>query len=110
MVRLAFNTSQRYCLGSGQRGEIINMSLFLPTSSSALEEAVDYAWSNGVALIAAAGNDIWSVPTYRASYPEVIAVAAMEADGSLWTGLNCGDWVDVYAPGVQVYSMLPGDG
>ena len=89
--------------------KIINMSLFLPASSSSLEEAVDYAWAEGVVLIAAAGNDMRSIPTYPASYPKVIAVAAMDAGGSLWKGSNYGDWVDAYAPGVKIYSTLPGN-
>ncbi len=88
---------------------IINMSLLVPSPSSALEEAVDYAWSNGAVLIAAAGNDIRSIPMYPAYYPKVIAVAAVDADGSLWAESNWGDWVDAYAPGVDIYSTLPGN-
>jgi len=87
--------------------KVINMSLFLPTGSPALEEAVEYAWSNGAVLIAAAGNGIKSIPTYPAYYPKVIAVAAVDADGSLWAKSNWGDWVDAYAPGVEIYSTLP---
>jgi len=88
---------------------IINMSLLVPASSPVLEEAVDYAWSRGVVLIAAAGNNIKSIPVYPACYPKVIAVAATDIDGSLWAGSNYGDWVDVYAPGVEIYSTLPGN-
>jgi len=86
---------------------IINMSLLVPTPLSTLEEAVDYAWSNGVVLIAAAGNEGSSIPVYPACYPEVIAVAAVDADGGLWTKSNSGDWVDAYAPGVEIFSTLP---
>jgi len=86
---------------------IINMSLLVPTPLSTLEEAVDYAWSNGVVLIAAAGNEGSSIPVYPACYPEVIAVAAVDADGRLWTKSNSGDWVDAYAPGVEIFSTLP---
>jgi len=88
---------------------IINMSLVVPAPSPALEEAVDYAWSRGVVLIAAAGNDIKSIPVYPACYPNVIAVAATDTGDRLWTGSNYGDWVDVYAPGVEIYSTLPGN-
>jgi len=89
--------------------KIINMSLVIPTSSPALEQAIDYAWSRGVLLVAGAGNGIKSIPMYPAYYAEVIAVAAADVDGNLWSKSNYGDWVDVYAPGVEIYSTLPGN-
>jgi thermitase len=87
--------------------KIINMSLVVPTSCPALEEAVNYASGRGVVLIAAAGNGIKSIPVYPAYYQNVIAVAATDSDGELWSKSNYGDWVDVYAPGVDIYSTLP---
>jgi thermitase len=89
--------------------KIINMSLAIPTITPALEEAVDYAWSKGVVIIAAAGNTGTSVPTYPASCSNVIAVAATDINGSLWERSNHGDWVNAYAPGVEIYSTLPGN-
>ena len=90
--------------------EIINLSLFVPTSSPALEQAVDYAWSKGVVVIAGAGNNIKGIAVYPASYPEVIAVAATDTEGHLWAKSNYGDWIDAYAPGVDILSTLPGNG
>lgn len=89
--------------------KIINMSLAIPTTTTALEEAVNYAWSRGVVIIAAAGNTGTSVPTYPASCSHVIAVAATDINGSLWEKSNYGDWVSAYAPGVEIYSTLPGN-
>jgi thermitase len=89
--------------------KVINMGFFVPASSPALEQAIDYAWSRGVVLVAAAGNGIESVPIYPACYPEVIAVAATDVSGNLWSKSNYGDWVDAYAPGVEIYSTLPGN-
>lgn len=87
--------------------KVINMSLIVPTPSSALEQAVDYAWSKGVVLVAGAGNTKSIV--YPAFYPEVIAVAATDSEGELWPMSNSGDWVDAYAPGVEIFSTLPGN-
>jgi thermitase len=89
--------------------KIINMSLAIPTTTPALEEAVDYAWSKGVVIIAAAGNTGTSMPTYPASCSHVIAVAATDINGSLWEKSNHGDWVNAYAPGVEIFSTLPGN-
>lgn len=88
---------------------IINMSLAIPAPSPALEEAVHYAWSHGVVIIAAAGNTGSLVPTYPAFFPNVIAVAATDINGDLWEKSNRGDWVDIYAPGAEIYSALPGN-
>jgi len=89
--------------------KIINMSLAIPAATPALEEAVAYAWSKGVVIIAAAGNTGTSVPTYPASCSHVIAVAATDINGSLWGRSNHGDWVSACAPGVEIYSALPGN-
>jgi len=89
--------------------KVINMGFFVPSPYPALEQAVDYAWSRGVVLVAAAGNGIKSVPVYPAYYPEVIAVAATDVGGNLWSRSNYGDWVDAYAPGVDIYSTFPGN-
>ena len=87
--------------------KIINISLCVSEPSSELEEAVAYAWSHGVLIIAAAGNEGSSVPQYPAYYPECIAVTATRDDGSRAPLANYGDWVDVAAPGYQIYSTLP---
>lgn len=89
--------------------KIINLSMVVPTESAAIEEAVNYAWGKGVVLIAAAGNGIKSVPTFPAYYSKVIAVAATDEKDNLWEDSNFGEWVDVYAPGVEMYSTLPGN-
>jgi thermitase len=89
--------------------KIINMSLAMPATIPALDEAVNYAWSKGVVMIAAAGNDGKAAPTYPADEPHVIAVAATDAKDNLWSMSNRGAWVDIYAPGAGIYSTQPGD-
>jgi thermitase len=89
--------------------KVINMSLAIPAETPALEEAVDYAWSKGAVVIAAAGNTGSAVPTYPASCSNVIAVAATDINGALWDRSNHGDWVNAYAPGVEIYSTVPGN-
>lgn len=36
-------------------------------------------------------------------------MAAIDAEGNLWSGSNYGDWIGAYAPGVKIYSTLPGN-
>jgi len=89
---------------------VINISLTITESSPTLEEAVNYAWDKGAIVVAAAGNNFGSTPVYPAAYPNVIAVAATDKDDRLPGWSNHGDWVSLGAPGVDIYSTLPGDG
>jgi thermitase len=86
--------------------DIINLSLGAPYASSALEDAVNYAWGKGVVIVAAAGNNGDTTPMYPAYYTNCIAVAATDANDARASWSNYGDWVDVAAPGVSIYSTL----
>jgi len=86
---------------------ILNISLSLSEPSEALEEAIAYAWSHGAIIIAAAGNNGNSAPQYPAYYSQVLAVTATSEDDSRMPLASYGDWVDVAAPGYQIYSTLP---
>jgi thermitase len=87
---------------------VINMSLGGTAASSTLESAVNYAWSKGVVVVAAAGNNSSSSPFYPAYYSNVIAVAATTDVNTLASFSDYGDWVDVSAPGISIYSTIPG--
>jgi len=86
---------------------VINISLQLAEPSTELEDSVNYAWSQGAVVIAAAGNEGGESPVYPAFYQNCIAVAATRQDGSLAPLSNHGYWVDVAAPGFNIYSTLP---
>jgi thermitase len=91
-----------------ERGaQVINMSLFSTEPSRDLEEAVNYAWSKGVVVIAASGNCIGTKVAYPAYYPNCLAVAATDSSDCLASWSSWGDWVDLVAPGVDIYSTLP---
>jgi thermitase len=86
--------------------KVINLSLAM-TASPDLEKAVDYAWSQGAIIIAAAGNKGTSEPSYPAYYGDCLAVAGTNENNSLALLSSHGDWVDVAAPGFNIYSELP---
>lgn len=88
---------------------VINISLELRETSPELEKAVNYAWDKGAVIVAAAGNDASQMPVYPAYYKNSIAVAATKQDNNLAPLSNYGDWVDVAAPGFNIYSTLPGN-
>ncbi|WP_082687021.1 S8 family peptidase [Bacillus sp. FJAT-27445] len=84
--------------------KVINLSLGNYQSSRALKEAIDYAYQRDVVLVAAAGNDNSGQPTYPASYPQVLAVSAVDHEGRKAEFSNHGTYVDVAAPGVYIPS------
>jgi thermitase len=97
-------TGIRWAADNGAR--IISMSLGGDEDNPVLRDAVRYAHGKGVLLIAASGNgqvEQQNRPNYPAAYPEVVAVAA--TDGTAVTGFaTTGDYIDVTAPGVGVWS------
>jgi thermitase len=87
--------------------KVINMSIGVPASRT-LETAVNKAWSKGVVLVAAAGNGGNQTKIYPGAYPNVIAVAATDnKDAKASFSTYGASWVDIAAPGVNVYSTFP---
>ena len=86
---------------------VINISLEFKESSLELEDAINYAWSRGAVIIASAGNGGGELPIYPAYYERCIAVAAIRQNDTLAPLSNYGYWVDVAAPGFNIYSTLP---
>jgi thermitase len=89
--------------------KVINISVSFKSPSQDLEAAVNYAWSRGVVLVSAAGNEGNVYPHYPACFQNCIAVAALCEDGSLAPFSNHGENVDLAAPGFNIFSTLPGN-
>jgi subtilisin len=93
---------------------VINLSLGGAYPNSTIEQAIEYASSKNVTVVMAAGNDGKSSPGYPARYADRwgIAVGAVDknknmADFSNRAGQN--PLAYVTAPGVKVYSTIPGN-
>ncbi|MBD1846106.1 S8 family serine peptidase [Cyanobacteria bacterium FACHB-63] len=81
------------------KADVINLSLGGGGESSVLKDAIDYAHSKGVVVVAAAGNSSSNAADYPARYPHAIAVAALDASGEKAPYSNFGAGVDIAAPG-----------
>jgi|GEM_PF-4889654 len=107
--------------GSGGSWEAIELAVIYATDNGAnllnysgggwegtpgLAQAVQYAWDHGVTIVAAAGNNDSNTPFYPAAYPSVLAISGTDRNDERYTRSNFGDWIDVAAPGVSVYSCL----
>nr|MDA3792313.1 S8 family serine peptidase [Elusimicrobiota bacterium] len=88
--------------------DIINMSFGASSGSQALENAVNSAYSKGVFLVAASGNDNKLV-YYPAAYDNVMAVGATNENDVRESYSNYGTQLDVMAPGSGIYSTLRSD-
>ncbi len=86
--------------------QVINMSLGGAFTSSALRNAVDYAIQRGVVVLAAAGNENTSNPSYPAAYNGVIGISATSQSDQRASFSNYGNAIDVAAPGVAILSTV----
>lgn len=90
-----------YALSKGVR--VMNLSWGSDTSSEFLQNALAYARSKGMVIVAAAGNSPTGKAIYPAGYTGVIAVSATGEGGSLWSESNYGDFVSFAAPGTATF-------
>jgi len=88
---------------------IINLSLGGGLGSQAEQDAVNYASSRGVTVIAASGNENGPV-SYPAAYSNVIAVGAIRYDETRVHYSNYGPELDFVAPGGDMDVDQNGDG
>lgn len=85
-----------YAIDNG--ANIINMSYGSVEPNEAEYEALLSAYSKGIILVAASGNENGSV-SYPASYPFVISVGSINAQGKKSSFSNYGEALDIVAPG-----------
>lgn len=110
-------TASDWVIAAKQAGvnvRIINDSATFPGTgfSQALSDEIDLLALNDILFVTAAGNsaqDNDSVPRYPCSYarPNMICVAALDMDNSLWVASDWGrTTVQLAAPGANIYSTL----
>ncbi len=87
---------------------VINVSIAGDAGSEALREAIAYAVSRDVLVVASAGNRGDAAPQYPAAYDGVVGVAATRASGKLADWSSRGAWVDIAAPGCSLLPMVLG--
>ncbi len=83
---------------------IVNMSWGSERRSFVIQDAIDYAYSHGVVLVAAAGNSQKPEAIFPAAYRKVIAVASTEQNQQRFYQSNFGASIDIGAPGNVILS------
>lgn len=90
------------------RAQVLNLS-FAGPPNPLLERAVRRLDQLGMVVVAAAGNEGSDEPRYPAAYPTVIGVGASDAEGRPAATSNRGLSAEIWAPGDEVLSTVPGD-
>jgi len=104
------NVASAITYASDHGVKVINISLAFNGSTSTLENAVNYAWTKGLVIVAAAANASTNTPYYPAALDRVVAVSATDQNDNRASFSNYGDWIEVAAPGVSVYTTANGGG
>ncbi|MGA1100470.1 MAG: S8 family peptidase [Opitutales bacterium] len=81
---------------------VINLSLGAEQGSAVLRDAITYAISRDVVVVAATGNEGVGIVNYPAAYDGVIGVSSIGTSGRVPSFSNYGKEVDIAAPGVGV--------
>ena len=98
-ITSSFSLMQSMVFAMNNGAKVISMSWGSTGNSPFFNDAIAYAKQQGAILVAAAGNEPTGQPLYPAALPEVVAVAAMTADGNIWNQSNYGSFVKFAAPG-----------
>ncbi|WP_163969596.1 S8 family serine peptidase [Oceanobacillus halotolerans] len=87
-----------------QGADVINMSYGGYNYDESVEEAIQEAYDQGIVVVAAAGNDGIDSYSYPASYTSVISVSATDENDQPTSFTNYGNFIDITAPGSNIYS------
>lgn len=114
-----FNVAKGIIWAVDHGASVINLSLGAPKQELTLKQAVKYALSHNVPVVAAAGNGVETQTAngiemvgadelnYPAAEPGVIAVGAVNFNRERTKFSNFGNWVSVMAPGSGILSTMP---
>lgn len=84
---------------------VVNLSLGSSGDSPLLRETVESLTKQGVLVVAAAGNEPVTSPTYPAAYSTTLAVTAGDRSGQVAAYANRGTFVDLVAPGTSIVHL-----
>lgn len=103
----AITRSIRYALNRG--ASVISMSFGSTSQDPLLQITIQYSMGRCL-LVAAAGNNGNTTPTYPAAYPGVLSVGGSTNLDMRHSGSSFGPWVRVAAPGVSILTTAMGGG
>jgi subtilisin family serine protease len=104
-----FNIIRAIYYAADHGAQVISMSFEIGQSSASLQNAIQYALSKNVVVVAASGNDGEQILVYPAAYNSVVGVASTSNSDVKSTFSNFGtNAVFIAAPGEGVVTTYPG--
>ncbi len=94
---------------SAMGADVINCSFGSSSPTFADVDVIQTATKLGSLVVGAAGNDASDQAFYPAAYAEAVSVAATDLSDRLASFSNIHSTVDVCAPGVGIFSTIPGN-
>lgn len=102
--------AQAYIWAADNGANVISTSFGGKGYSQTMKDAVDYAViDNSCIVVVSMGNSYCNETHYPAGYQSVIAVGATNAHDQIASFSTTGDYMSVCAPGVEIYSTIPGN-
>ncbi len=118
-IKTTYNTAPPNTIYKGYEGitwaadhgaNIINCSWGGSGGGIVGQTVINDAWGKNAIIVAAAGNNNNTTMFYPAAYVNVISVASTDI-ADMRSGFSTyGTWVDVSAPGSDIYSLIPFNG
>lgn len=105
-----YDIAQAITYAADEGVRVMNISIGGSSSSSTLQNAVNYAWNKGAVIFACAHNYSTSTPYYPAACAHVVAVSATTSSDTRASFSNYGDWIDIAAPGTSILTTTRGGG
>lgn len=90
--------------------DVISMSLGTPWSPAKnMRRAVDYAYENGVIIVAASGNNVSDHTTYPGKFYRTICAGGLTPDLTVWRehAEHNRQYIDVLAPAEEIFRAEP---
>ncbi len=117
-IKATRNTSGTTSIDNGYEGiawaathgaKVISCSWGGSTYSITNQNTINDAYTNNAIVVASAGNNNTATIQYPAGYNHVLSVANVNMTDHKSGTSTYGTWVDVSAPGDNIYSSLPGN-
>ena len=106
-----FDMAEAFMWAVDNGADIISCSFGGKGYSQTMKDAIDYAViDNGCVMTASMGNSHRDEIMYPAGYQSVIAVGNTDAHDEIADWSTTGNHMSVCAPGVEIYSTMPGGG
>ena len=89
--------------------QIINCSWGTTSYNQYEQDIINAVWAEDALVIASAGGNSNNTPIYPAAYDHVMAVSATDQSDRKASFAGFGEWVDICAPGIDIFVISGND-